>query len=894
MEGEETVEGATVQEQVPGYRLPPPAMVELADAPETPDVSVSPDGRWLLLMERPGLPPIAELAQPELRLAGLRLNPRTNGPSRARYYTSLRLLALEGDTPAESGPAAGQRQHHPRPIEGLPGESDDGAGDGVGRWGIAGVAWSPDSARLAFTVTTLATGAAASGALPAAAASAGASPGAGGVAGEPGVALWVAEVATGRARLVGPLALNAAYGAPFRWASDSKTLLCRVVPGSVEGTPARASEPPAAPLVPTAPVIQESLGKVAPAWTFQDLLQNAHDEALFDYYLLSQVVRVSLDPLGGPGARLTPLGEPGLFKRADPSPDGRYLLVERVHRPYSYLVPLGRFPSLVEVWDATSGALLRRVADLPLAEEVPAVRGAVPVGPRSFGWRADAPATLYWAEAQDAGDPRREAATRDRVYSLEAPFDGQPAALATLELRYGGLTWGNDGMALVEEWWWKTRRRRTWVIAPRDPQGPPHLLFDRSWEDRYHDPGRPLLRPTPYGSWVLLTAGDAAGQAGRYLFLAGNGASPEGDRPFLDRLDRLNGRVTRLWRSQPPYFERPIRLLDLPADGDPATPLRLLTRRESVSEAPNYYLRHLTLPGGEEAEGDAAQLDEPRDGRLEQLTAFPHPAPALLGVHKELIRYQRADGVPLTATLYLPPGYKPQDGPLPMLMWAYPFEFKSADAAGQVTDSPHRFVRVSWSSPLFWLLHGFAVLDSPTMPIVGEGEAEPNDTYIEQLVASAEAAVEEVVRRGVADRERIAIGGHSYGAFMTANLLAHSRLFRAGIARSGAYNRTLTPFGFQAEDRTLWEAADTYLRMSPFMHADKIKQPLLLIHGAADNNAGTYPLQSERFYNALKGHGAIVRLVLLPHESHGYQARESIMHMLWEMTTWLDRYVASP
>ena len=300
----------------------------------------------------------------------------------------------------------------------------------------------------------------------------------------------------------------------------------------------------------------------------------------------------------------------------------------------------------------------------------------------------------------------------------------------------------------------------------------------------------------------------------------------------------------------------------------------LLTRRESVEIPPNFFIRDL------------------RSGALEAVTDFPHPTPQLLGVQKELIRYKRADGLALTGTLFLPAGHDPEkDGPLPTILWAYPREFKSASAAGQVRDSPHRFVRVGWWSPVPWVTRGYAVLSDPAMPIIGEGESEPNDTYVEQLVSGARAAVETLVERGISDPAKVAVGGHSYGAFMTANLLAHSDLFCAGIARSGAFNRTLTPFGFQSEERTLWQARETYFEMSPFVHADKIKAPLLIIHGAEDNNSGTYPMQSERFYNALKGHGATTRLVMLPHESHGYRARESIMHTVWEMDTWLSRYV---
>jgi dipeptidyl aminopeptidase/acylaminoacyl peptidase len=442
-----------------------------------------------------------------------------------------------------------------------------------------------------------------------------------------------------------------------------------------------------------------------------------------------------------------------------------------------------------------------------------------------------------------------------------APFDGEPLLLTTLGQRYAGIQWGTGDLALVGDWWWKTRNVRTWIVKPSSPATEPVLLFDRSWEDRYNDPGRFVSHTNEYGHAVLTPSADGKG-----LFLIGTGASPEGNRPFLDRLDASTQETTRLWRSEAPYYERPVELLDRDVK-------RFITRRESRESPPNYFVHTV---GSED---------------VTALTEFPHPTPQLANLQKEIIHYERADGVKLSGTLYLPPGYTTDDGPLPLLMWAYPTEFKSADAAGQITDSPYQFDRIGWWSPLLWLTQGYAVLDDPKLPIVGEGNTEPNDTYVEQLVAGAKAAIDEVVRRGVTDPEHIAIGGHSYGAFMTANLLAHCDLFRAGIARSGAYNRTLTPFGFQAEERTLWEAPEVYFQMSPFMHADKVNEPILLIHGEADNNSGTFPMQSERFYNALKGHGATARLVMLPHESHGYRARESVLHMLWETDRWLETYV---
>jgi dipeptidyl aminopeptidase/acylaminoacyl peptidase len=783
------------QEEVHAYQVPSDALVEIVDAPMPPVASLSPDRDWMLLMRRPTLPSIAELAEEELRLAGVRMKPATNGPSRSWPYDSLALLRVAN---AEQ-----------IPIEGLPGQPR-----------IADVSWSPDGAHIVFTNT-----------------------------GPDGIHLWLLEVASARARRLSERRLSTAIGQQPVWAPDGRSILALVVPDD-------RAEPPPAPSVPSGPVVQESRGRTAPARTYQDLLQNAHDEKLFEHYFHVQVVRFLLD------GQDQSLGEPGIVRSLDPSPSGEFLLVETLHRPFSYLVPATRFPTRTDVWDR-DGELVRRIADQPLQDAIPIAFGSVETGRRNVAWRADAPATLLWAEAQDGGDAGAEAELRDRLYLLDAPFGGEPRELAALQQRYGGMMWGRGDLALVTTWWWPTRNQRAWRVAPDDPAREQELLMEWSWEDRYNDPGRPEMVWNENGRRVLQT--DATGEG---LYLVGDGASPEGDRPFLDRWNLQSREKKRLFRSQAPHYEQPVVVLDTAGD-------RLLLRRESVQDPPNYFV--IGLGTDEE----------------HQLTEFEHPTPQLVGIQKELIRYTREDGVELTGTLYLPPDYRAEErGPLPVLLWAYPQEFKSADAAGQVTDSPYRFARVGWWSPLLWVAAGYVVLDDPGMPIVGEGEAEPNDTYVEQLVASARAAVEELARRGVGDRDRMAIGGHSYGAFMAANLLAHSDLFAAGIARSGAYNRTLTPFGFQAEERTFWEASDVYFTMSPFMHADKVDEPLLLIHGEADNNSGTFPMQSERLYSALKGLGGTARLVMLPHESHGYRGRESVLHVLWETERWLSEFVA--
>ncbi len=780
------------------YERPPEVLAQLVDAPRTPAVMLSSTRRVMLLLHRSSVPGIAKIAEPELRLAGLRINPRNTGPSRYSGYERLSLKTLDGSAA--------------RPVTGVP---EDAA--------IGNVSFSPDGQHVAFTVM-----------LP------------------ERIEAYVASVADGQARRLTTRHVNdASPGAPLRWVSDSQSLLVKMVPLD-------RGEPPVAPLAPAGPVIQENAGQEAPARTYQDMLQNSFDEALFSYYLNTEVVRVTL------GGDSVPIGEAGLIMDVDPSPDGRFVLLERLERPFSYLVPYSRFPHVLEVYDA-SGELVRTVAQLPLAETVPTRPGSVRTGPRSMGWRADAGATLYWAEAIDGGDARVEAEHRDQLYTLAAPFEGAPELFLTLQLRYSGILWGNDTRALVRESWYMDRKARWYVMDPSQPDGPLTLLFDLQMEDRYNNPGSPLMKRSSYGTAVLMMQDDA-------LFMVGTGASPEGNRPFLRKFDLATQQTQELFRSQAPYYERPLALLDDALE-------KMLTLRESVTEPPNYFVRDLS------------------DGSLVSVTAFAHPYPELTAIQKEVIQYTREDSIPLSATLYLPPGYEPErDGPLPGLVWAYPNEFKSADAAGQRRDSPYQFMTVSYSGFVPYVTRGYAVINNASMPVIGEGDEEPNDTFREQLVSNAQSAIDEGVRRGVLDPERVAIGGHSYGAFMTANLLAHSDLFRAGVARSGAYNRTLTPFGFQNEQRLFWESPETYYYMSPFMHADKIDEPILLIHGEADNNSGTFPVQSRRLYGALKGLGKTARLVMLPHESHGYRSRESILHVLWETDRWLEQYVkkASP
>jgi dipeptidyl aminopeptidase/acylaminoacyl peptidase len=771
-----------------GYRPAPPAIKAVLDTQPTPTLSISPARDRGLLIHGERHPPISAVAAPMLRLAGLRVDPNTNGPHLPPRVTGLSVLNLaDGSAKAIDLPKGG---HFGQPV------------------------WSPDGRHFAFSQTL-----------------------------DAGIILWIGDShAASAAPVKTDRKLNAVIGPAFEWLPDGKTLLCHTI------VPDRGP-PPQAPRTPAGPVVQESSGRAGPVRTFQDLLRNKHDEDLFDFYATSQIVL--LDATTGDA---TPLGKPGVFPAADVSPDGRYFLVTRLHKPYSYLHPAGTFPKDMEIWDRR-GEVVHKLASLPLADRVP-IEG-VPTGPRAVAWRPTEPATLVWAEALDGGDPKKKVEHRDHVLMLKAPFRDEPGEVARTQHRFAGLSWTPEsGVTLLRDYDRDRRWNRTFLLSADVDGKKPRLVHEGSAQDRYHDPGQPLTRLTPDGRRVLW-------QSGGGLFLVGSGASPQGDRPFLDRLDIANLKTTRLFQCPEGVYESVVGLLA--EDGS-----TFVTRRESPTEPPNYFVR---IAGEKEAKA---------------LTKFTDPAPALRGIKQQLVTFERGDGVKLSMTLYLPPDYQAGTR-LPTVLWAYPQEFNDAGTAGQVTGSPHRFVTIGGYSHLFFLTQGYAVIEC-SMPVVG-GPETANDTFIEQIVANAKAAIDKAAELGVTDPKRVGVGGHSYGAFMTAHLLANSDLFRAGIARSGAYNRTLTPFGFQNERRTLWESPQLYVKMSPLLAAQRIKAPILLIHGEADNNAGTFPMQSERLYQAIRGNGGSVRYVVLPHEAHGYVARESVEHVLAEMIDWFDRHV---
>jgi len=769
------------------YKLPPKEVVDIVDAPPTPSVSMSPAGDTMALIERESMPSIAYLAEPILRIAGMRITPSFNSRQVLSFSTGLSLKNM----------ATGALRRVAFP---------DGAK-------FTFPSWSPDGRTIALLRYV-----------------------------EGGVELWKVDVATAAAKALTPAAVNAVLGG-IEWTPDSRLIVVTLVPE--DRGPA-----PVAPRIPIGPEIQVSGGREAKVATYQDLLKNAFDEVLFDYYATSQLAVIDAST-----GDIRKVGKAGIFDMMAVSPDMSSLLVYRIKRPYSYALPASGFAHSIEVWDM-EGGLVRVVADLPTEENVP-ING-VPTGRRDIGWMTHKAATLVWAEALDEGDPKKEAPFRDRYLTLDAPFDGEPREILKLKERAAGFSYfTTPGKVLASQSEWKRSWRTTFLVDLAKPGAEPVKIWDLGMRDRYADPGRPVTTSLKTGERVILQDKD-------WIYLSGAGSSPQGDHPFLDRMNLKTMKVERLWQCQDPAYETFV-------DFAGASRTKFITSRETKTDPPNYYLTDL------------------KTKKRTALTDFKDPAPQLTGIKKERITYKRSDGLELSGTLYLPPGHQPGTR-LPVVVWAYPMEYDSAAVAGQVRGSVNRFTFFRGTSQLFFVTQGYAVLDNAEMPVVGTPET-VNDTFVQQIVSNAEAAIRKLDEMGVGDPKRVGVGGHSYGAFMTANLLAHCDLFAAGIARSGAYNRTLTPFGFQSERRTLWEAADIYIKMSPFMHAHKIKEPILLIHGMADNNSGTFPIQSERLFAALKGFGATARFVYLPNESHGYSARESVLDVLAEMFEWFDTYV---
>ena len=777
------------------YQKPNESILELADVNPAPRLSINSDGTIALMMHRRMYMGIDDLMEPEIKLAGIRMNPLTLNSSRMNYIYNLELLDIRSGKISK--------------IKSLPVNAK-----------MSGFSWSQNEDKIAFLNAE-----------------------------NNGSSLWVIDVAKGEAQKVADN-VNALYGSAMVWMKDGNHILTKISESkSKKIVDTNVS-------VPKGPTVSVNEGEKAQNRTYQDLLRNPIDENNFEELLKCELWLINVNS----GKKTKWAGE-ALYSSLSQSPDGNYIMVNKIKRPFSYIVPVSRFPNTTDLYDK-NGKLIRQIDEAPLLEELPKGFMAVKSGMRGIRWRADHPATIMWVEALDQGDPALDVEYRDIVYQWKAGNGAfKKEELYKSKLRFSQIVFGREDLAIAYETWWNTRTQRIVFFNPSNFSEESILFSERSSQDRYNDPGRFVTKKNQFG-WQTLDIFDDA------LYLNGDGYNPDGIHPFIDKYSLKTRETTRLYQEKyNDKLENILRVLDM-SSGE------LIVSLESPTDFPNYYKRNIF------------------SGKLTPITTFSNPFAAIGSVHKEVIQYLREDGVELSATLYLPVGHTTATAKnLPMLMWAYPQEFKDKAAASQVTQSSLEFTYPSWGSPIYWVARGYVVLDDAKFPILGENDEEPNDSFVPQLVANAKAAIDAVDRLGYIDRRKVAVGGHSYGAFMTANLLTHSDLFAAGIARSGAYNRTLTPFGFQSEERNYWEAPEVYNQMSPFMNAHRMKHPLLLIHGDEDNNSGTFPMQSERYFNALKGLGATTRLVMLPKESHGYSARESILHMLWEQDEWLEKYV---
>ena len=778
------------------YQQPRKEILDLVNVDRAPSVLKDDKNHYMVFVYRPEYKSIDELSQKEMRLGGLRVNPYLNIGSRTTYYDKVKILRLK------------KGDKVPIEVKGLPANPK-----------LSNFVYSPDQSKIAMINTT-----------------------------SNRLELWVLNIENALATKINTPSLNATLGSVINWFSDNKSLLIKIRSENSNIIIDQENN------IPTGPTITENMGDKAQNRTYQDLLKNITDENNFEQLSRSKLIKVNLK------GKISQWLDEKMYRSISFSPDGKYVLVNIIKKPFSYIVTYSRFPNETLVYDL-NGKLIRKISDSPLLEVLPKGFMSTKKGKRSISWRNDLPSSLRYIEALDGGDPSVEVDYRDKLMNWEAPFNKNPEFLIKTINRINSINWGNENFAIVRDIWWNNRNTKTYLFNPSDSNVKPKVISDRNYQDIYSNPGSYVTKRNNFNRNVLLIKNNN-------LFRIADGFSKEGQFPYVEKLNINNLSTTLIYKSNfQTKFEN---IIDFDFEKN-----QLFVRIESKEDFPNYYFRKLS-----------------KNNTLDQVTFFKNPFESLKKVSKQTITYKREDGLDLSGILYLPPGYdKTKPERKPMILWAYPREYKDKNSASQKTNNPNRFIYPSWASPIYWVTQGYVLLDRASFPIIGEKDVEPNDSFRKQLVSNAKAAIDELDKRGYIDPDKVAVGGHSYGAFMVANLLSHSNLFSAGIARSGAYNRTLTPFGFQSEERTYWEAPEVYYSMSPFMHADKMKTPLLLIHGEADNNSGTYPMQSKRYFNALKGLGATVRLVMFPKESHGYRAKETILHLLWEQDQWLEKYL---
>tara|TARA_S200000501_G_scaffold350577_1_gene367710 strand:- start:523 stop:3003 length:2481 start_codon:yes stop_codon:yes gene_type:complete len=777
------------------YQKPSKEILSLVEFERPPSVLYDEQKNYMVFIYRDNYKSISDLSEKELRLGGLRINPKTNIGSRVTFYNNVKIKNLK------------ERKGTVNQVKGLPENPK-----------LSNFSWSPDQTKIALTNTT-----------------------------SEGVELWMLDLEKGEVSKLTKPNLNANIGSVINWSGDSMSMLVKMI--STDKKPLINTSL----IVPDGPTVSTNFGEKAQNRTYQDLLKNKSDEHNFEQLATSTIYKIYVS---GDSEKWL---DDAMYRNISFSPDGNYVMITQIKKPFSYLVTYSRFPTKTDIY-TKEGGLVTNLLETPLIEELPKGFMATTKGKRSFSWRSDKAATLIYVEALDGGDPANIVDYRDEVFELEAPFSGEGKSLIKLINRYAGIDWANENLAIAYDRWWNTRNTKAYSFNPSTNNDSPKTVYDRNYQDAYSDPGSFLKERNNYNRSVIkLHSGRA--------YMRGAGFTKQGQFPFIDEVNIISFAKKRIYQSA--YTDK----VESIQDYDPSSK-QLIVRIESPTEFPNYYSKKVNSK------------------RLNKITDFKNPFLELQNVKKQTITYKRDDGLELSGILYLPLDYdEEKKEKRPLILWAYPREFKDRKSASQSTKNSNEFTYPYYGSMVYWVTKGYVVLDDASFPIIGEGKEQPNDNFRKQLVANGKAAIDAVDKMGYIDRSKVAIGGHSYGAFMVANLLSHSNLYAAGIARSGAYNRTLTPFGFQSEERSYWEAPNVYYTMSPFMHAEKMKTPLLLIHGEDDNNSGTYPMQSERYFNALKGLGATVRLVMLPKESHGYASKESIFHVLWEQDQWLEKYV---
>lgn len=700
--------------------------------------------------------------------------------------------------------------------------------------------------------------------------------------------LWVSDL-TGKARQITTRPVLATLNTNFDWEANSGSIITVLPPEPRAAMP----QPSAVPTGPRVKLAEES--DKNRLRNYASLLATPYDQALLEWHATGQIAMIDVKTKA-----VKTIGQPTMVQDIDPSPDGKYLRVTRMVKPFSYLVPYSNFGTVQEIWDM-DGKVLAKVTEEPLNVGVDSTRGVaapgagevVPLanGKREITWRPDGQGLSY-LEAEPA-PPRGDSAVmqltddprtprrKDRVFQWAPPFDANGAkAIYTSDTRIATHRFSPDMSILF-----LTERTgpatHEYAVILSDPSKKYTLARYRN-EDVYANPGQLILARGPMVAAVGFGGGFGAnaGRGERVVQLSPDGGSvyfsgtkydknptDVGPRSFIDKVDIKTGAKTRLYESDNTnVYERVLGYQDLEAR-------KLIVARESAVDVTQAYLRT----------GD----------QLAQITQNKDYTPDLTRAPKESFVVERPDGFKFKVNVSLPPDYKPGTR-LPAMFWFYPREFAGQEEydRGARTFNKNAFPNFNARSMQFLVREGYAVVE-PDAPIVG-APGQWNNNYENDLRNNLAAVIDEVDRRGLVDRTRIGIGGHSYGAFSTVNAMVHTPFFKAGIAGDGNYNRTLTPLDFQSERRTFWEAKDTYLAMSPLLFANNMSGALLMYHGLGDQNVGTDPINSPRLFQALNGLGKTAAMYLYPFEDHGPATKETLLDLWGRWSAWLDKYVKNP